>query len=236
MYTGNPEVPDDVFADVLKQITDFVRDRVVPRELEIMTTDAIPDDLRRQAAEMGLFGYAIPEEWGGLGLDLVQDVEVAMQLGYTSLAFRSMFGTNNGIAGQVLVGFGTDEQKTRWLPRLASGEVVASFALTEPGAGSNPAGLRTTATPDGDGWVIDGSKQFITNATTAGLFVVFARTGPATEASTGVAVFLVPADAPGRTPRWARRAPAPRTSPSPAYAWGRTPWSAATARWATGRR
>ncbi|MEU6559396.1 acyl-CoA dehydrogenase family protein [Nocardia nova] len=197
MYTGNPTVPDDVFGEVLRQITDFVRERVVPREAEIMATDAIPDDLRRQAAEMGLFGYAIPERWGGLGLDLVQDVEVAMELGYTSLAFRSMFGTNNGIAGQVLVGFGTEEQQDRWLPGIASGQVVASFALTEPGAGSNPAGLRTTATTDGDEWVIDGTKQFITNATTAGLFVVFARTSPATESSTGIAVFLVPADTPG---------------------------------------
>ncbi|WP_410652351.1 acyl-CoA dehydrogenase family protein [Amycolatopsis sp. cmx-4-54] len=193
MYTGNPDVPDDVFADVLGQIDDFVRTRVMPRELEIMSTDAIPVDLRTQAAEMGLFGYAIPPEWGGLGLDLVQDVEVAMTLGYTSLALRSMFGTNNGIAGQVLVGFGTDEQRARWLPGIASGEVVASFALTEPGAGSNPAGLRTTAKPDGDGWVIDGGKQFITNATEAGLFVVFARMG------TGIAVFLVPADTPGIT-------------------------------------
>jgi acyl-CoA dehydrogenase len=114
-----------------------------------------------------------------------------MELGYTSLSFRSMFGTNNGIAGQVLVGFGTKEQQARWLPAIASGEVVASFALTEPGAGSDPAGLRTTATADGDGWVIDGSKRFITNATEAGLFVVFAR------AAADIAVFLVPADAPG---------------------------------------
>ena len=181
MYTGNPDVPDDVFSDVLKQISVFVRTKVMPRELEIMTTDAIPADLRAQAADMGLFGYAIPQEWGGLGLDLVQDVEVAMELGYTSLALRSMFGTNNGIAGQVLVGFGTDEQKARWLPGIASGDVVASFALTEPGAGSNPAGLKTTAKPDGDGWIINGNKQFITNATEAGLFVVFARTAPATE-------------------------------------------------------
>ena len=93
MYNGNPDVPADVFADVLKQVSDFVRNRVVPRELEIMAGDAIPDDLRSQAAEMGLFGYAIPQEWGGLGLDLVQDVEVAMELGYTSLSLRSMFGT-----------------------------------------------------------------------------------------------------------------------------------------------
>jgi acyl-CoA dehydrogenase len=193
MYTGNPDVPDDLFADVLKQIKDFVRTRVVPREFEIMTTDAIPHDVRALAAEMGLFGYAIPQEWGGLGLDLVQDVEVAMELGYTSLAFRSMFGTNNGIAGQVLVNFGTQEQKARWLPGLAAGEVVASFALTEPGAGSNPSGLRTTATADGDGWVIEGSKRFITNATEADLFVVFARTQPATTSGNGIAVFLVPA-------------------------------------------
>jgi acyl-CoA dehydrogenase len=148
---------------------------------------------------MGLFGYAIPQEWGGLGLDLVQDVEVAMELGYTSLSVRSMFGTNNGIAGQVLVGFGTDEQKARWLPGIASGEVVASFALTEPGAGSNPAGLTTSATPDGDDWIINGNKQYITNATEAGLFVVFARTAPATADSTGIAVFLVPADTDGIT-------------------------------------
>jgi acyl-CoA dehydrogenase len=197
MYSGNPDVPEDVFADVLKQIKDFVRARVVPRESDIMTADAIPGDLRSSAAEMGLFGYAIPQEWGGLGLDLVQDVEVAMELGYTSLAFRSMFGTNNGIAGQVLVGFGTEAQKARWLPGLAAGDVVASFALTEPGAGSNPAGLRTTATADGDGWVIDGSKRFITNATDADLFVVFARLRPAPDAGNGIAVFLVPAATPG---------------------------------------
>lgn len=197
MYTGNPDVPDDVFADVLAQVRDFVRTRVLPRELEIMETDSIPDDLRAQAAEMGLFGYAVPQEWGGLGLDLAQDVEVAMELGYTSLALRSMFGTNNGIAGQVLVGFGTEEQKKRWLPGIASGEMVASFALTEPGAGSNPAALRTTATADGTEWVIEGGKQFITNATEAGLFVVFARMQPAPESGTGIAVFLVPGDAPG---------------------------------------
>jgi len=197
MYTGNPDVPDDVFADVVKQISAFVTERVVPREIEIMTSDAIPEDLRRAAAEMGLFGYAIPQEWGGLGLDLVQDVEVAMALGYTSLSLRSMFGTNNGIAGQVLVGYGTEEQRARWLPDLASGDVVASFALTETGAGSNPAGLRTTATSEGDGWRISGSKRYITNATEADLFVVFARQDPAPAEGNGIAVFLVPADADG---------------------------------------
>jgi acyl-CoA dehydrogenase len=130
-------------------------------------------------------------------LNIVQDVELALELGYTSLAVRSMFGTNNGIAGQVLVGFGTEEQKARWLEPMAVGEVVASFALTEPGAGSNPAGLRTRAVRDGDGWLINGQKRWITNAPVADLFVVFARTRPADADGAGIAVFLVPADTPG---------------------------------------
>jgi acyl-CoA dehydrogenase len=197
MYSGNPDVPDDVFSDVLVQIRDFVRTRVIPRENEIMSTDEIPADLRAQIADMGLFGFAIPQEWGGLGLDLIQDVELAMELGYTSLSVRSMVGTNNGIAGQVLVGFGSEEQKSRWLPGIASGEIVASFALTEPGAGSNPASLRTTATLDGDGWIINGSKQYITNAPNANLFIVFARIRPQTDKDPGIAVFLVPGNAAG---------------------------------------
>ncbi|MCV7434761.1 acyl-CoA dehydrogenase family protein [Mycolicibacterium bacteremicum] len=192
-------VSDADFADILAATRQFIRTQVVPRESEIMAADRVPDDIREQAKNMGLFGYAIPAEWGGLGLNLVQDVELALEFGYTSLALRSMFGTNNGIAGQVLVGFGTDEQKARWLEGIASGAVVASFALTEPGAGSNPAGLRTKAVRDGDDWVITGQKQYITNAPDADLFIVFARTRPADADGPGIAVFLVPADAPGLT-------------------------------------
>ncbi|HKV17845.1 MAG TPA: acyl-CoA dehydrogenase family protein, partial [Mycobacterium sp.] len=176
--TPTAEVSDEDFQEILTQTRHFVRSVVVPREQEILNDDRVPDDLREQAARMGLFGYAIPQEWGGLGLNLAQDVEMAMELGYTSLALRSMFGTNNGIAGQVLVGFGTDEQKAEWLERLATGE-VASFALTEPGAGSNPSGLRTKAVCDGEDWIINGDKRYITNAPIANLFVVFARTRPA---------------------------------------------------------
>jgi acyl-CoA dehydrogenase len=189
-------VDDDDFQQILAQTRQFVRTAVVPREQEILAGDRVPDDLREQAKDMGLFGYAIPQEWGGLGLDITQDIEMAMELGYTSLALRSMFGTNNGIAGQVLVGFGTDEQKATWLEALASGK-VASFALTEPGAGSNPAGLRTKAIRDNGDWLISGEKRFITNAPVADLFVVFARTRPADDAGPGIAVFLVPADAAG---------------------------------------
>ncbi|KGI67567.1 acyl-CoA dehydrogenase family protein [Mycolicibacterium rufum] len=195
------DVSDEDFREILAQTRHFVRTAVVPREQEILSDDRVPDDLREQVKKMGLFGYAIPQEWGGLGLNLAQDVELAMELGYTSLALRSMFGTNNGIAGQVLVGYGTDEQKSTWLERIATGEVVASFALTEPGAGSNPSGLRTKAVRDGSGpeaaWIINGSKQYITNAPTADLFVTFARTRPADADGAGIAVFLVPADTPG---------------------------------------
>jgi acyl-CoA dehydrogenase len=194
-------VSDQDFQDILAQTRHFVRTAVVPREQEIMADNRVPDDIRDHAKKMGLFGYAIPQEWGGLGLNVAQDVELAMELGYTSLALRSMFGTNNGIAGQVLVGFGTDEQKARWLEGMASGDVVASFALTEPGAGSNPSGLRTKAIRDGStedaDWLISGQKRFITNAPVAQLFVVFARTRPADDKGPGIAVFLVPADAPG---------------------------------------
>ncbi|MEJ6536199.1 MAG: acyl-CoA dehydrogenase family protein [Mycobacterium sp.] len=190
-------VGDDDFKQILAATRHFVRSVVVPRESEISESDQIPDDLREHARQMGLFGYAIPQEWGGLGLDVAQDVELALELGYTSLAVRSMFGTNNGIAGQVLVGFGTDEQKGRWLEAMASGEVVASFALTEPGAGSDPTGLRTKAVREGANWVISGQKRWITNAPLADLFVVFARTRPADGNGAGIAVFLVPADAAG---------------------------------------
>jgi len=199
--SATESVSESDFADILSATRQFVRSVVVPRELEIMAADRVPDDIRDRAKAMGLFGYAIPQQWGGLGLNLAQDVELAMEFGYTTLSLRSMFGTNNGIAGQVLVGFGTDEQRTRWLEGIASGEIVASFALTEPGAGSNPAGLRTRAVRDdsGDdaGWLITGQKRFITNAPTANLFVVFARTRPADADGSGIAVFLVPADTAG---------------------------------------
>ncbi|WP_210717672.1 acyl-CoA dehydrogenase family protein [Amycolatopsis acididurans] len=191
------QVGNEDFAEILAQVRRFVRDDVVPRENEIMAADRMPDDLRAAAADMGLFGYAIPQQWGGLGLNLRQDAELAMEFGYTTLALRSMFGTNNGIAGQVLVNFGTDEQRKLWLERIASGEVVASFALTEPGAGSNPAELRTRARRDGEDWVLDGQKRFITNAPVADLFIAFARTREPAGKDPGIAVFLIPADAPG---------------------------------------
>jgi acyl-CoA dehydrogenase len=187
---------DAEFADVLDSVRRFVRTKVVPREEEIEETDEIPADIRRAAAEMGLFGYTLPAEYGGLSASLAEDVQLAFEFGYTTPAFRSMFGTNNGIAGQVLVNSGTDEQKQRWLPRLAEG-AVASFALTGAEAGSDPSGLTTKATRDGDGYVISGAKRFITNAPLAELFVVFARTDPEARGTRGISVFLVEAERDG---------------------------------------
>lgn len=182
---------------VLRTVREFVREKVVPAEPDIDANDAVPDAIRNAAKEMGLYGFAIPEEYGGLGLSMVEEAQLVFELGYTTPSLRSMFGTNNGIAGHVLLEGGTEEQKHAWLPRLASGEVVASFALTEPDAGSNPAGLKTVARRDGDDWVIDGAKRFITNAPTADVFMVFARTDPAEKGSRGITAFLVPRDTAG---------------------------------------
>ncbi|MGW4349706.1 acyl-CoA dehydrogenase family protein [Streptomyces sp. NPDC004690] len=196
--TVQETVSAEDFAQIRAQVREFVRQEVVPREREIADADAIPDDLRHKAAAMGLFGYALPQEYGGLGLVITQDVELAFEFGYTALAFRSLFGTNNGIAGQVIAGFGTDAQKKRWLEPMAEGACLASFALTEPEAGSDPSGMRTTATWSADGWSISGQKRFITNAPLADLFVTFARVR-GTEADGKIAVFLVPAGSAGLT-------------------------------------
>ena len=175
-YTTAVTVSAEDFGPILAQVREFVRDAVVPREREIADTNAVPDDLRAQAAEMGLFGYAIPEEYGGLGLDLTQDVELALELGYTSLAFRSLFGTNNGIAGQVLVGYGTDAQKKRWL--RGDGRGPRGGLVRADRAGGRVRTRRACAAPrpaTGDGWIINGQKRFITNAPIADLFVAFAK-------------------------------------------------------------
>lgn len=187
------------FAQVLSTVRQLVRDRVIPAEREIEDTDRIPDELRAMAAEMGLFGFALPEKYGGLGLTMAEDVRLGFELGYTTPAFRSMFGTNNSIAGQMIAKFGTEEQKQEFLPKLASGEAIGSFALTEPEAGSDPAGLRTTARKDGDAYVVNGGKRFITNAPLADYFVVFARTDPEAVGGRGISAFIVDAKTDGLT-------------------------------------
>ena len=193
-------VTETEFDQLLDLLRGFIRREVMPAEAAIDESDEIPARLIAQAKEMGLYGYALPTEYGGLGLSVRQQVRVTIELGYACPAFRSLFGTNNGIAGQVLVLAGTDQQRKQWLPRLASGEVVASFALTEPDAGSDPSRLVTSARQEkGEGeagggcWVIDGLKRFITNAPMADVFMVFARTDPQAPPGKGIGVFVVPA-------------------------------------------
>jgi acyl-CoA dehydrogenase len=159
----------------------FVREVLIPAENEVAEHDAIPPAIVAQMRELGLFGLAIPEEYGGLGLSMEEEVLVAIELAQASPAFRSLVGTNNGIGAQGILIDGTPEQKAAWLPRLASGEIIGAFALTEPDSGSDAASLRTTAvlerSGDGDVYVINGSKRYITNAPEAGVFTVMARTG-----------------------------------------------------------
>jgi acyl-CoA dehydrogenase len=182
---------------VLTTVREFVREQVVPLEAAIDEADQVPDGIRDSAKRMGLYGFAIPAEYGGLGLSMAEETRLVIELGYTTPALRSLFGTNNGIAGHVLLEGGTEVQKKEWLPRIASGEVTASFALTEAEAGSDPSGLTTTAVRDGDSWILDGAKRYITNAPVADVFMVFARTDPDAPASRGITAFLVPADAVG---------------------------------------
>lgn len=184
---------------VLQQVRRFVRDAVIPLEDRIEQDDEIPTDIVQQAKDMGLFGFAIPERFGGLGLTMSQEVRLAFELSYTGPSLRSQFGTNNGIAGQVLLMGGTDQQQQQFLPKLASGELISAFALTEDQAGSDPAGLTTRAVRDGQDWIINGAKRFITNAPIADVLMVFARTDPDAAGSRGISVFLVPRDTDGIT-------------------------------------
>jgi acyl-CoA dehydrogenase len=180
-------------ADLLSVVARFVKERLVPLEASVAETDKVPDAVIEEMKSMGLFGMSIPEEHGGLGLTMEEEVYVAFELGRTSPVFRSVIGTNNGIGSQAIIMFGTPEQKKKYLPRMASGEIIGSFALTEPEAGSDAASVRTMARRDGDHYVMNGTKRFITNAPKAGVFSVFARTDPKTPGAKGISAFLVPA-------------------------------------------
>ena len=189
----SPENLDELVGVVAR----FVKERLVPLEASVAENDRVPDDVVDQMREMGLFGMSIPEEYGGLGLTMEEEVRVAFELGHTSPVFRSVIGTNNGIGSQAIIMFGTPEQKRRYLPKLATGEIIGSFALTEPEAGSDAGSVRTSARRDGDHYVVSGTKRYITNAPKAGVFSLFARTDPKTPGAKGMSAFLVPAGLPG---------------------------------------
>jgi acyl-CoA dehydrogenase len=186
---------------LLDTVNRFVRERLVPAEALVAETDEIPADIVNEMKAMGLFGLTVPEEFGGLALTMEEEVEVMLAMGQTSPCFRSLFGTTVGIGSQGIVFDGTPEQKAKYLPKLATGELIASFALTEPDAGSDAASLRTTAIrgtdADGDHYIVNGTKRYITNSPQAGIFTLMARTNPADKGAGGVSAFIVEANTPG---------------------------------------
>jgi acyl-CoA dehydrogenase len=187
----------ETFDALLDMVQRFVSERLRPNEALVAESDDIPADIVAEMKDMGLFGLSIEPEYGGLGLSMLEEIKVAIELGKTSPAMRSTFGTNVGIGSQGLVMAGTPEQKAQWLPHIASGDVITSFALTEPDIGSDSANVKTRAVRDGNQWKLTGTKRYITNADRASLFTVMARTGE--EGARGVSAFLVPANSPGLT-------------------------------------
>ena len=184
---------------LLALIDRFVTERLIPQESELADSGSLPEDILEEMKAMGLFGLTIPEEYGGLGLTMEEEIEVAISLGKTSPAFRSVMGTNNGIGSAAIVFNGTDEQKKRYLPKYASGEWISCFCLTEPEAGSDAASLKTSAVRDGDHYVINGTKRYITNAKVADTFNVMARTNPSIKGARGISSFIVEKDFEGIT-------------------------------------
>jgi acyl-CoA dehydrogenase len=182
---------------LLDNIARFVRERLVPNEQIVADTDEIPPDVVEDMKALGLFGLTIPEAYGGLELTMEEEVLAVMELCRTSPAFRSLIGTTVGIGSQGILFDGTEAQKRKYLPRLATGELIASFALTEPGSGSDAASLRTTAIREEDHYVVNGTKRFITNAPHAGMFTLLARTDPTDKGASGISAFIVDAGTPG---------------------------------------
>ena len=188
-----------ILDQLLETVIRFVSQELIPTEAQVAEQNDIPTELIAKMAELGLFGLSIPTSYGGLGLTMEEECLVALELGRASPAFRTVVGTNIGIGSQGLIMDGRPDQKDYWLPRLASGDVISSFALTEPDAGSDAGSIRTSAVRDGDYYRLNGTKRFITNADKAGLFTVMARTDPDSQGSRGVSAFLVPAQTPGIT-------------------------------------
>ncbi len=175
----------------------FVDERLIPAEDMIEHDDAVPESIIAQMRALGLFGLSVPEAYGGLGLTMSEEAAVIRELTRASVVFRSVIGTTVGIGSQGIVMDGTEEQKRAWLPKLATGEAISSFALTEPEAGSDAASLRTVAVKDGEVYRISGTKRYITNAPRATVFTVMARSERDVKGAKGVSAFIIPADTPG---------------------------------------
>ena len=190
---------NDTLNQLIASIERFVEADLMPAEAEVDAKDEVPEEIFVKMREIGLFGLTIPEEYGGLGLNSVEEVQIWFALTRAGSAYRSICSSNNGIGSQGIVIDGTDEQKQRYLPGMAQGTLVGSFCLTEPEAGSDAGSLRTTATRNGGDYVINGTKRFISNAPFAHVFTVMARTDPDQPGANGVSAFIVDAGTPGIT-------------------------------------
>ena len=181
----------------LDSIRRFTNEKLIPAERQVEEEDLVPENLVTEMRRLGLFGMTIPEEFGGLGLSMEQQVRATFEFTRASCVYRARFSTTLGLCSQAILFNGTEPQKAEWLPKMASGEVTASFALTEPQAGSDAGALTTKARKEGDGYLINGQKCYITNAPEADVFVVMARTDPETTNAKGISAFIVPSDTPG---------------------------------------
>ncbi|MDH3703886.1 MAG: acyl-CoA dehydrogenase family protein [Alphaproteobacteria bacterium] len=193
----NTPVSDDDFRQFLDSVRRFTREKLIPAERQVEAEDVVPEDIVAEMRRLGLFGMTIPQEYGGLGLTMEQQCRATIEFTQASSVFRARFSTTLGLSSQAILHNGTKEQCDAWLPKLASGEATASFALTEPEAGSDAGALKTRAARDGNGYVINGQKCYITNAPEADVFIVMARTDPASTGAKGISAFIVPADTPG---------------------------------------
>jgi acyl-CoA dehydrogenase len=186
----------EIFGLLKDQLARYVAERLIPAEDAVEEADDIPADIVSEFKAMGLFGLSIPEDHGGLGLTMAEEAQLVRILCRASVTFRSLIGTTVGIGSQGIMIDGTAAQKAQWLPRFATGEAIASFALTEPGAGSDAASLRCSAVLEGDHYRINGTKRYITNAPRATVFTLMART-EAVKGAAGISAFILPADSPG---------------------------------------
>jgi acyl-CoA dehydrogenase len=193
----------------------FVDERLIPAEDEVEAADEVPASIIQQMRELGLFGLSIPEAYGGLGLSMFEEAAIIREITRASVVFRSVIGTTVGIGSQGIVMDGTGEQKEKWLPKLATGEAIASFALTEPEAGSDAASVRTKAVLDGDVYRITGVKRYITNAPRASSpsWPAASPTSKAPAASRPSSFRPTPPGSASESPtaRWASAAPRPAT-------------------------